>query len=565
MLKPSIQHIIVILMLISSLNIHSQYTYDWTAQFGGSNTDFAYAVAVDNEGNVITGGEFLFTVDFDPSEETEANITSVGLNNGYISKLDANGNYVWAQSIAGNSVVLDVHTDNQGNVFACGNFNGTIDFLNDDGLWVFTSQGMYDAFLVKYSPLGELIWAFTIGGIDQDHMNNIATDDEGNLIVCGEFTSIVDFDPGANVAELDQEYVSNAWDAYVAKYDNDGNFIWARQFAGESVQMATGVSLTGEGDIVFAGYFSELTDFDPGAGEVLFTNGADLDWEGFVVKLNEDGNLIWAKSFGGINHEWLYGMAVDEQDNVYVTGAFKGTPDFDPGDGVFEMTAENVGNDPYILKLDSSGDFIWAIQFAGLDDGGSYAIDVVQGAIYTAGYSRGTCDFDPSVNVANETSGAAGYYGFIAVHDTQGAYLWSDRIGNGANDFCYAVVADQDYVYASGSFRGTSVWFGNDFFHAVALDDAYVTKIQHPIVDDVIENDESFFSIYPNPTDRFFTISGLKGNTEIRILDMAGKELIRKIVSENYSINTEDLSEGMYLCVIEAKMHQEVKSFVISR
>ncbi len=565
MIKNTLQTIIIVFGLLKCNLLLSQYTYNWTAQFGGSNTDFAYAVAVDNEGNVISGGEFLFTVDFDPSESGEANITSVGLNNGYISKLDANGNYVWARSIAGNSVVLDVHTDNQGNVFACGNFNGTIDFLTNDGLWVFTSQGMYDAFLVKYSPLGELMWAFTIGGIDQDNMNNIATDDEGNLIVCGEFTSIVDFDPGANVAELDQEYVSNAWDAYVAKYDNDGNYVWARQFAGESVQMATGVSLTSEGDIVLAGYFSELTDFDPGAGEVLFTNGANLDWEGYIVKLNEDGNLVWAKSFGGINHEWLYGMAVDEQDNIYVTGAFKGTPDFDPGNGVFEMTAENVGNDPYILKLDSNGDFIWAIQFAGPDDGGSYAIDVFQGAIYTVGYGRGTCDFDPSEGVNTESSGAAGYYGFIAVLNTQGEYLWSDRLGNGANDFCNAVVADEEFVYAAGSFKGTTNWFGNTSFNSAGLDDAYVTKIQHPIVDDIFENDNSLFSIYPNPADQFFTISGLKGNTEIRILDMAGKELIRKIVSENYSINTEDLNAGMYLCVIEATMYKEVKSFVISR
>jgi len=108
--------IVLIALGFSFLTVKAQYNYEWTAHFGGSNTDYSYALAVDNDGNVISGGEFRYTIDFDPSEQGEASITVSGLPNGYISKLDADGAYVWAKAILGEARVLAIKTDQDNNI-----------------------------------------------------------------------------------------------------------------------------------------------------------------------------------------------------------------------------------------------------------------------------------------------------------------------------------------------------------------------------------------------------------------------------------------------------------------
>ena len=99
-------------------------------------------------------------------------------------------------------------------------------------------------------------------------------------------------------------------------------------------------------------------DFDPGAGTFNLT-ASNVYNDIFISKLDASGNFVWAKSIGGSNEDRGYSIATDASGNVYISGQFSGTVDFDPGAGIFELTSE-LSSDTFILKLDASGNFVWA-------------------------------------------------------------------------------------------------------------------------------------------------------------------------------------------------------------
>ena len=102
-------------------------------------------------------------------------------------------------------------------------------------------------------------------------------------------------------------------------------------------------------------------DFDPGAGTTnLTTNGSTVGDDVFVSKLDSAGDLVWAKNFGGTEYAKGFSVAVDSSGNVYTSGEFEGTVDFDPGAGTANLTSSgsNSGNscclyadDVFVLKL----------------------------------------------------------------------------------------------------------------------------------------------------------------------------------------------------------------------
>ena len=129
----------------------------------------------------------------------------------------------------------------------------------------------------------------------------------------------------------------------------------------------TAVALDSLDNVYITGFFSRMADFDPGPGtHNLMSNGyQDI----FVSKLDSSGNFMWATQFGGdYSRGFGFDIAVDGLGNVYTVGGFRGTVDFDPGSGTYNLTS--VGDsDIFVSKLDSEGDFIWASQMGGSNVG----------------------------------------------------------------------------------------------------------------------------------------------------------------------------------------------------
>lgn len=322
----------------------------WVKKLGGSEPDFLKAIAVDNNGNILSTGFFNKTADFNPGS---------GVNNLeaypdyypdiFVSKLNSNGDFLWVKKIGGpsseysNSVAVDM----DGNIFITGSFISTTDFDPGVGTNEITSYGVNkDAFILKLDSNGSFNWVNRYGSAMYDLGNSVTADNEGNVYVTGGFDYGVGFDPPYYTS---QSFVSRGeMDVFVQKLDTDGSSVWVKQMGGEGGDVGKSLKVDSKGDIIVAGIFSGTANFGTGLTEFnLESNGSD---DIFIQKLNEDGDFIWAESFGGEGMDICHDIALDPFDNIYSTGVFSQSVDFDPGVNKYELTSSG-GFDAFVQRI----------------------------------------------------------------------------------------------------------------------------------------------------------------------------------------------------------------------
>ena len=247
--------------LLSITNTQAQTpSLTWVKAMGGTSNDQSRSVAVDASGNVYTTGSFSGTVDFDPNAGIY-NLTSPGgTQDIFVSKLDVSGNLVWAKAISGNNneVGFDIAVDANGNVYTTGYFAGTVDFDPNAGVSNLTSGGFNDIFVSKLDTNGNLIWAKTMGNVNNDAGNGITIDASGNVYTVGSFSGTVDFNPNAGVSNL---ISAGANDIFVSKLDANGNLVWAKAMGGTSSDVGNCISVDSNGNVYTTGQFSGTADF----------------------------------------------------------------------------------------------------------------------------------------------------------------------------------------------------------------------------------------------------------------------------------------------------------------
>ena len=558
-MKNKLQKVLFVCMLALfglSNNANAQ-ALQWAKAMGGADPDNGYSIALDGSGNVYTTGYFVGTVDFDPGAGV-ANLTSaspdIGYSDIFISKLDASGNFVWAKAMGGPNYdySYSIAIDGSGNVYTTGYFYGTSDF--DPGAGVFNLNSGFDSdiFISKLDASGNFVWAKAMGGADSDKGSSIAIDGSGNVYTTGCFFGTADFDPGAGVFNLTE---AGYGDIFISKLDASGNFVWAKAMGDTmSPDIGYSIALDGSGNVYTTGYFAGTVDFDPGAGVFNLTSAGDRDI--FISKLDASGNFVWAKAMGGANSEYSYSIALDGSGNVYTTGYFFGTADFDPGAGVANLTY--AGNDDiFISKLDASGNFVWAKAMGGsaTDLGYSIAIDG-SGNVYTTGYFEGTSDFDPGAGVFNLTS--AGYYDiFVSKLDASGNFVWANAMGGADSDYGSSIALDgSGNVYTTGYFEGTADFdpgAGVANLTSAGGGDIFVAKYFQTATG--INNNEyskNLFSIYPNPSTGKFSIefSNQQQITSVEIYNLLGESVFQQ--KNTNEIDLSSAAKGIYFVKVYA-------------
>ncbi|RYZ96976.1 MAG: hypothetical protein EOP47_22740, partial [Sphingobacteriaceae bacterium] len=250
---------------------------------------------------------------------------------------------VWAKSVtATNEEVRDIdvqhfhniHVDDADHVYTIGYASYNADL--DPGSGVFIMPAGYFHFLQKLDANGSFLWAKGIKhGVETFYNNPIATDKSGNVYIKEDENKVVKISPS-------------------------GNNLWEKVFDGYVYDLA----IDKDDNIVVAGKFYKQVDFDPGAGTFYLQTDKESD---FVLKLNNGGNFIWAVKAGSKTHSPFthdaVKLAIDNNSNIFVTGAFDGTVDIDPGEATYILTRnydQIYESDNYLLKLNSNGNFIWA-------------------------------------------------------------------------------------------------------------------------------------------------------------------------------------------------------------
>ncbi|MBA4811897.1 MAG: SBBP repeat-containing protein, partial [Acidimicrobiales bacterium] len=169
--------------------LNSSGVHQWTTTLGGTGDDIVLAVALDGDSNVHVTGSFQGTVNFGAGD-----VTSAGGSDVLVTKLNSSGAHQWTTTFGGTSgeVGFGVAVDGSGNVYATGNFQGTVDFGAGD----VTSAGLDDVFITKLNSSGAHQWTTTFGGTGYNRAREVALDTAGNVHVTGYFEGTVDFGAG---------------------------------------------------------------------------------------------------------------------------------------------------------------------------------------------------------------------------------------------------------------------------------------------------------------------------------------------------------------------------------
>ncbi|MEM2047926.1 MAG: hypothetical protein QXZ06_08590, partial [Candidatus Jordarchaeales archaeon] len=268
-------------------------------------------------------------------------------------------------------------------------FAGSVAFDEEGNIIVAGSTGSFgagglDFWVLKLDKDGDIVWQKAYGGEEDEDARKVAVDDEGNIVIVG----------------LERFPFSKKSDVWVLKLDKDGDIVWQKACRGKGNNEANCLAIDGEGNIVVAG---STETFGAGKSDV------------WVLKLDENGNIVWQKAYGGKNNDEAHGVAVDEDRNIIVAGS---TGSFGAG-----------GLDFWVLKLDENGNIVWQKAYGGKNNDEAYSVAV---------------DEDRNIVVAGstETFGAGKSDVWVLKLNEYGDALWQRTYGGEGDDFAEDVTVD---------------------------------------------------------------------------------------------------------------------------
>jgi hypothetical protein len=322
--------------------------------------------------------------------------------------------------------------DGAGNLYLAGLFWGTADF----GTNRLTSRGGADMFLAKYDRAGQLLWARRAGGPEADTLGNLALDPAGQAILSGFISDGADFG-------LFTLATSNAYTLFLAKYDADGQVLWAKEAGTGNHYSARTAVVDQTGNIYLYGQFHDA--WFGGFHLEAINDNPDL----FLAKYDSAGNVLWARQAGGPNSDTPHDLAVDAAGRAYVSGTFE---------AIFTLGTTNLAGrgeypDYFLAHYDPDGNVLWA-RLAHTNQFSPYnlAIDAAD-RLYLCAYFLDTIVLGTHVFTA---AGADDF--FLAQCDPAGQVAWARKIEGLSSDYTEHVLRlatdSAGNVYLKGDFRG---------------------------------------------------------------------------------------------------------------
>ncbi len=388
--------------------------------------------------------------------------------------------YQWANRIGsmGADNGYSIALDSSGNIYVTGVFALTIDFDNSNEVHSMSSTGYQDLFFAKYDNDGNYLWSKQLHASGAWEVgNDIVVDEAGNIFLTGTFQDTADFDPGSGVANMIS--AGHSRDLFFARYDTDGNYIWAKKIGSSNVESGSSIALDGNGNICLSGYFKDNADFNPGSG-VNNLNAAG-EYDIFFAKYDSNGNYILAKRIGSGQSDRSNSIAADAAGNIYITGGYSGSVNFHPDGGTATLTGPSLAESIFFARYDNNGNYVWAKNVSGPTTA-SFGQDIYvdnSGYVYVTGRFWQTGDFDPSAEVKSLTS-MGNHDIFFAKYDINGNYLWAKSAGSINADQGKSIVADEEgNVYLAGCFGDTTDFdpdTGSAFLNAAGDFDIFFSK-----------------------------------------------------------------------------------------
>lgn len=538
--------------------------------------------------------------------------------------------WLWAKSVGGtfNESSAAIATDTSGNVYTTGSFSSPNVTFGSFVLNNNSATGNTDIYIAKYDPNGNVMWAKSAGGSDEDYATSIALDTWGNIYVAGFFYStsitfgtttltndsttatsdmyVVKYNPAGNVVwarkaggtmsdrinavktdaagnvivtgSFESKYLifgtdtvknplATTDDVFVIKYDSSGNFVWAKCSGQPGDNYGYAVTTDAANNIYVAGSFnSGSISF---GGSVLSNSGTGTD-DMFLVKYNSSGTVVWATRATGKNNDMATALGTDATGNIYVSGKFASDTMF------FNSTAliNSGAYDAFVAKYNATGHVIWAKSISTgttINYAYSLSVDDTANVIIAGNFGNSTITFGTST-ITNSNAGA--YDLFIAKYDSLGNAQWANTTG-GAGSVANGVAKDATgNIYLAGNYSDSSFYFGTNLLLNAGIStgttDIFLAKYSQAAT--IVMNVASpAFSIalYPNPADGIINVAlNGGGYNTIAVYDCLGRTVYHSQLAGNeksVKINTTDFKDGIYILRTTHNGNTESATFVIRR
>lgn len=353
--------------------LNSAGAIQWVAQAGGSETVQMLGISVDASGNIIVCGWFKGTITFG-----SITVVSTGTSDLFVAKLNSDGVFQWVTQTSGASAISEIgqgiDTDDAGNCYVTGYFNGTATFGTTT---LSFAGGLDDIFIAKLNSAGVFQWAVSAGGTASDRGVSIAVDATGNSYITGFFNGTATFGTTTLVS-------AGSSDIFVAQLDPTGAWQWAVKAGGAAADQVLSIAVDSGSNCYISGIITTSgTQTAVFGSTVLTSNGAA---DAFIAKLNPFGTWQWAVNFGGTGSDQGLVITVDSADNVYIAGIYQSSIAI----GATLLLSTNTV-DLYLAKFDPSGNAQWAISSnAPVANKLITGLKVQGGSYYLTGYFVGS-------------------------------------------------------------------------------------------------------------------------------------------------------------------------------
>lgn len=555
MLKPS--YIPYLLFILSCFG-YSQ-NLQWVKTITGPAYESFIDVEVDDAGNLYLAGKFTDIADLDPGPLNQYVTYLEGSL--FLMKLNSNGNLVWVRNFGSHYYNLpQICLDDNNNIFFYASFWGTEDFdPGPDTTYLTSNTNNNDFFISKFDTDGNFLWVKQIMVYSLDPLVNaqqISITPQNNFIITGNFTGLIDFDPGPGVTMLD---AGMGYNSFVSHYDNNGNLITATLIPSCDYH-STVAGVDSLNNIYVAGtYTCAYLSADTGSASVIVSNVGSGDI--FISKIDSNGNYKWLKSIGSEQFDSNVDMVVNDAGTIYLTGNLADTTDIDPG------TDTVLGrNGIFVLSLNANGDFNWGGAYRGFASTRSPNISIdASGNAYVSGTFANTVDFDPGIGVNNLTSKGL-RDGYVSKFSSTGNYMWTYIVGDTLDDEITGFVFNNaNEMICAGTFNGAV-----DFDPGAGImeqyswgeHDAFVTKINPGTIGiNEMEDVSGTVLIYPNPASSSFQILTDQPIEKVICYNMLGTVCL--LANNTNIISTENLASGTYSIFIQTGNGVVCKKLVV--
>ena len=522
----------------------------WAKSAGGPQKVESYAITVDKSGNSYITGWFEDTLTIGNIKLAATITNNAFASDVFIAKYDINGNLIWAKRAGGANYDFGngITTDASGNVYVIGGFNLTATF----GTNTVTSSGDFDVFIAKYDPNGNNLWVKRCGGAGWDVGNGVTIDKSDNCYITGGYRNTGTFGT-TSLTSLGN------YDAFIAKYDSTGAFIWAKSAGGTGDDRGQSLSTDGANNCYVIGFFNGTATI--GITPLTSAGSSDI----WIAKYDASGNSVWAKRAGGPLEDEGLSIASDPLGNMYLTGYFNGAALF--GSGLDTLTKVSAGGaDIFAGKYDYKGDVKWMNSFGGTMDDKGYGISIdSSGHSFVAGSFFNTAHFDTITAISANQDDA-----FVAGLNNLGTAKWVAHGGGLNSDIGRGVAASSTGACYTTGFFGTSATFGSFNLSGFSITDnsLFIAKVDSVAIINGINEDALNLNglvIYPNPSDSDITVqfetSATNDQIRVELFDILGKAVTNKATisaikniqnKKQVVINREALPDGLYLIKVSA-------------